>query len=340
MKKIFLGLSALALLVLAACNLSTGGMQVPNPLTTATLSAEQMQTQMVILLTQVATATGQTAGDMTATAPLPTVAMDTPTLAPGSVSTATPVPTETEVPTAVPSATLVPPTATLAPTATEGPTAAATQPTGPTFTPDPADPRARLGAPTSTDTMDNATTWVWPTGTGKYTSAAFSGGYQSVTALTGTDGWRMANPQGSAYANLYLEGTFRVNTCAGSDHYGLITRVPVLTDSDQGYLFSVTCDGRYSLRRWNGKATPKGEMKWLVDWTANAAIAKGPNQINRLGMMTSGSRLLLYANGKLLTEVADSTYATGYFGMLIGSDVTKEFTVQIDEMAYWVNPKP
>jgi hypothetical protein len=230
-------------------------------------------------------------------------------------------------------------TATTAPENTATPTATA-QPAGPTPTLDPSDPRTRLGSPKSTDPMDNASAWIWPTGTDQFTSATFSNGWQILTSLDEKDGWRIANPAGREFTNTYIEASFKTNTCSGSDHYGIILRVPVLREPDQGYLFGVTCDGRYSLRRWNSKVQPKGEMKRLVEWTASPAINAGSNQTNRLGIYAVGKRLILYANGKLLTEVQDSTFASGYFGLFVGYDVTEDLIIQVDEMSYWENPQP
>ena len=120
----------------------------------------------------------------------------------------------------------------------------------------------------------------------------------------------------------------------------LFLRVPVVNVPDQGYLCGYTCDGRYSLRRWNGEIQPKGEMKRLVDLTASSAIKTGSNRTNRLGIYAVGSRLILYVNGTLLTEVNKSTYPSGYFGVFVGADVTTNLTVHVDEMSYWLNPKP
>lgn len=339
MKRILLSVSLVIMILLAACSLPATRQQTVVPASTSTLSPDQVQTQINQMLTMMPTNTGQPAAEVTPTLSLPTVPVDTP----AGVQTATTeptleavAPTNTSAPQAEATATALPTVGVtpLSPTATQQP------PTGPTFTPAPGDPRSRLGAPTSTDNMDDPSTWVWPTGSDKYTTGAFGGGYQTVTALTGTDGWRMANPTGEPFTNLYLEATIRTTSCSGSDHYGLIFRVPVVTEPDQGYLFGFTCDGRYSLRRWNSKVGTKGEMKWLVNWTASSAIAAGANQTNRLGVMMSGSRLLVYANGKLLTEVKDSTFASGNFGVFIGADATDRLNVQVDSMSYWVNPQP
>ena len=51
-----------------------------------------------------------------------------------------------------------------------------------------------------------------------------------------------------------------------------------------------------------------------------------------------GERIVLYANGVRLVEISDSTYAEGKFGMFIGSSKTTDFTVEVDDMAYWNLP--
>lgn len=369
MKKVISSLSAiLFLMLLAACSYSGGKIQLPGAggASTPTQSPEQMQTQISSLLTSMPTNAGEQAAVGTSTPALPTIMVQTAT--PGAstaaveatavastVVAATPTPqagaevvTATAAPTtaveASPTATtMVVTTATAgapAPTVTLVMTATVTPTAGPTSTPAPGDPRTRLGNPSATDPMDKASTWIWPTGSDTYSSSTFENGVQSITALTGTDAWRLANPLGREFTNLYLESTIRTGTCSGSDHYGLMVRVPIVTEPDQGYMFDFTCDGRYSLRRWNAQVGTKGEMKWLVNWTKSSAINAGSNQTNRMGIMTVGSRLLLYANGQLLAEVQDNTFPYGYFGVLVGSDVTDKFTIQIDEMSYWENPQP
>lgn len=335
MRKIFSCLSLFVIIPLTACGIIGGGVSVQP--TQANDSV--VQTQVAQVLTSMPTNPGQTPIVVTATPLLPTVAPEVTATAPAAAQPTPTAGSQAAEPTAVPpTATATQPPA--APTATNAPAATATQPPAPAFTPPPDDPRTRLGNPTSTDPMDNATAWVWPTGSDKYTEGEFGGGFQTVTALTGTDGWRLANPAGRDFANLYLEATIRTSTCSGSDHYGLMVRVPVLKDAKQGYLFSVTCDGKYSLRRWDGTVGTKGEMKWLVNWTASSAIAAGSNQTNRQGIFTVGNRLILYANGKLLTEVKDATFPSGYFGVMIGEDNTREMIIQVDSMSYWENPKP
>lgn len=341
MRKLLPWICLLLLVSLTACSLPARSTQPQEPgsAETPTLSVDEMQTQISQMLTIMPTNTGQPQGEATATQALPTVAVETATPEDGDQG-ALPQATATTAPEAADTEPAPQATATTAPAATTAPTATATVPSGPTATLAPGDPRSRLGGATSTDHMDNANTWVWPTGSDKYTRATFGSGVQSITALTGTDGWRLANPAGREFKNLYLEATIRLGACSGSDHYGLIARVPVLEEPDQGYLFTVTCDGRYSLRRWNAEVGTKGEMRWLVNWTATPAIQTGSNKVNRIGLWAYGNRLILYANGQLLTEVQDSTYPSGYFGVVVGADNTDDLTIQVDEMSYWENVQP
>ncbi len=303
-------------ILLTSCNMI--------PTAEPTMSDADMATRVAQILTVMPTATGQAAADATATPGLPTIA---PTDA--AVPTATlevMLPAPTQEPTAEPTATLAP---TEAPTATAQPTATAV------FTPPPDDPNLKLGTASWTDDFDNGNNW--PLGADKYTGMDVRDGAMRFTGLTTTDGWRLTWPE---LADFYIEMTVRVDNCTGSDRYGVIARVPNAKEPDRGYLYGFTCDGKFSLRRWNASIGTKGEMVNLVNWTENANINKGPNQVNRLGLMAVGDRLILYANGKLLTEVKDNTFPKGYFGVFVGARETDDFTVRIDQIRYWENPRP
>ncbi len=226
-------------------------------------------------------------------------------------------PTDTSAPTEAATATI-----TQTPTVTNTP--------APTFTPSPNDPRLRLGNPTWQDNFD--TDRNWPVGDDTFSAASVTGGNMVLTGKTTLDGWRLTWPK---VADFYMEMTVKTGDCTGSDRYGMIVRVPDLKTADSGYLFGFTCDGRYALRKWDGKA-----MTSLIGWTSSSAIQAGSNQTNRLGLMAVGSRLILYANGTLLKEAQDSAFNDGGFGVFIGANQTTNFTVYIDNMAYWENPQP
>jgi len=276
----------------------------------------EMATRVAQILTSQPTATSDTGGKIP-TPMLPTV-----------MPTATTGPAITEPPTSEPTQ-VVPPSETPTPTLT----ATATQPATSTYVPPASDPTTKLGSPSWSDQMDNSN--AWPTGADQFTDVNFVDGAMRLTGLSTTDGWRMTYPEET---NFYLEAVFQVNDCKSNDRYGVIARVPVVTSPDRGYLFGFTCDGRYSLRRWNASIGAKGEMVNLVDWKSSSAINAGSSQTNRLGLMAIGDLLVLYANGQQLTEVRDATFATGYFGMFVGARETTNFTVNVNQVRVWENP--
>lgn len=283
----------------------------------------KMATRVAQILTTLPTATAQ-ADAGSATQSLPTVF---PTATIGLPATSTVAPTATSVSTATSAATV---TATQEPTATS---AASLQPTV-AYTPPASDPTTKLGGADWSDTMDSGN--YWPTGADQFTDVTFVNGAMHFKGLTTTDGWRLTYPE---LMNFYIETVFQVNDCSGADRYGLIARVPVLNSPDRGYLFGFTCDGKYSLRRWNASIGDKGEMVNLIEWKTSAAINTGSSQTNRMGLMAVGDRLILYANGQNIGEVKDSTFSKGYFGVFVGARETDEFTVRVDQVRVWENPE-
>jgi hypothetical protein len=111
----------------------------------------------------------------------------------------------------------------------------------------------------------------------------------------------------------------------------LFTRSSESTDAYIGYLFGVTCDGQYSLRTWDGE-----EFTQLISWTSSALVNTGIGKTNHLGFWAKGNRIILYVNGNKLTEIQDSTHTDGKFGVFIGSVETDNFTVEVDDISYWI----
>jgi hypothetical protein len=265
--------------------------------------------------------------------PVATSPVQPPTTAPTVTEqpTATLPPTEPPLPSETPVPSLTPlPSATPTITATATPTAVVTLVPG--------DPVGRLGPATSTDPMDSPDTWLWPLGASEFTDMQFKNGAMLVTALKDVSGWRLEASR--TLDNFYMEMAARLEKCSGSDSYGIIYRVPSLKEADQGYLFGFTCDGRYYLKSWDGKVQPEGQMTTLIRPTTSSAIQPGALVFNRLGVMAIGSRMILYANGVLLTEINDSKYSKGYWGVFINQDNTPNMVLRVDQMSYWENPKP
>ncbi|MFW5714087.1 MAG: family 16 glycoside hydrolase, partial [Brevefilum sp.] len=182
--------------------------------------------------------------------------------------------------------------------------------------------------PDWTDDMSNDDNW--PTGFNQYTTIAFENSYLKLTAETDLDGWRLSWP---FLTDFYLEASMQTPDCEDGDHYGLIFRVPAKANANKGYLFGITCDGRYSLRRWDGQ-----NMYFPVNWTASDAIVEGEDSVNKLGILARDDELTLYINGQEVNEVEDDAFLEGSFGVFVGGQVTDEFTVWVDQIRYWENP--
>ncbi len=198
----------------------------------------------------------------------------------------------------------------------------------PTATLSETDPAKSLGEPDWADSMDNGDNW--PTGYNEYTTIKFENGYLKLTGETELDGWRLSWP---FLSDFYVEAKIQTPKCEGSDHFGLMFRVPANANANKGYLFGITCDGDYSLRRWDGQT-----MYFPVDWTESSAINTGENAINTLGVMAKGADLVLYINGQKVKEVSDNAYAEGSFGVFVGSVDTEDVTIWVDQIRYWEKP--
>jgi len=316
MKKVVI-LMVLALLVLSSCSQQA----------TPTQTDSEMATKVAQILTNMPTATSQGPKDVTTTPGLPTIAVTATkppadaTVAP-TATVAPPEPTATQAASATP---VLP-----SPTATQP--AATKTPSGPTATPVTGDPRNGLGNPTWTDNMDNGDNWPTGEDPAGYTSIDFSNGVMELTGLQSIDGWRLTH---KSFGNAYIEMTVNTGTCLPQDRYGLIARVPNAAQADRGYMFVFTCGGQFAVRKWDG---PANVMTNLVNWKANAAIKSGANQTNRMGVMLSGSKLSLYANGVLVGEAQDSSWSEGVFGIFAGAHESSKYTVKVDSVSYWEQP--
>ncbi len=184
---------------------------------------------------------------------------------------------------------------------------------------------ASLGSPTWTDSMDSAGRW-YLLSTSNVTFTLDGGSLvMEVHEGGGYDEWGVA---AGAVTDFYLEITARMgNQCSGLDRYGLIFRAP---DPTQGYIFEFSCDGRFRLYKWDGE-----NYTGVQGWKSSSLILSGPNKENRLGVMTDGSDVKLFANGKLLGEYVIDSYPEGRFGLVVGSTNTDNFKVMVDSASFW-----
>lgn len=194
----------------------------------------------------------------------------------------------------------------------------------PTVTLSPDDPLLRLGNPSWKETFEktNQNFYQDENNTIRF---LYQNGALSLTAKN-PDGWVSWSMSYLKPKNFYLEATMRTEACSGDDRYGLVFRAP---DYEDGYFFGFNCDGKYALRIYSQKG-------YLIPWTANPAINAGSNQVNRIGVLAQNERYAFYANGRLLQETSESTFTeAGLFGAFIASANTVNFTVNMEEIAFW-----
>jgi hypothetical protein len=324
-----------AMFVLAGC-----APQIIEP----TFTENQLATRVNQILTSMPTQTGvptlaPTEAEQSATAEATAEPSDTATAPTDEASKKLPTiesqpateevqPTETQAAVQDPAATTAA-TVTVLATATPGipPTAPPTE-----VLPD-SDPRRTLGSPTTTDDMSSPSTWNWPLGYSEFSEMTFKDGKMILEGLSDVSGWRL--PILGPGTDMYIEMKARPQDCEGSDNYGIIFNIPVFKEADRGYLYSISCDGKYRLSKWDGKEGDDGKMTTLIWWKSNPAINTGSMVDNRLGVLVKDEKISLYANGILLDEKSDDMYRDGYFGVFVNPDLTENLTIEIDEMSYW-----
>lgn len=214
------------------------------------------------------------------------------------------------------------PTAQMAPTALPSPT-----PVVPTLEPIEGDPATILGEPDGVDTFDTAANWTL------FNNRCFRSEItdgQFVMESKGQEGvacWEVSWPN---LQNFYMQTEVTTpEQCQPDDRFGMLFRAP---DNFRGYLYGLTCDGRYSLTKWDGEETTV-----LVAPATNGAINSGPGSVNRIGVVAFGGNYLLYANGIFLTEVQDFSYTTnGKIGYFVRASSDQGFVVKYDNLAVWV----
>lgn len=286
-------------------------------------SDSQVSTQVSGVLTALPTSPASHAATQTAEA-LEVQQSATPTAEPTLPED---IPTSTLTATAT-----LPPMLTASGTATTTPLPTAT--VTPTVSPD--EPRAKLGAPTGGDTLDNATDWQWGMEANAFTQAGIQDGAMVITGLRKATGWRL--PKVDSSPDMYIEALFDSGACRNKDSYGIMFRIPDYEANNQGYMFTIACDGTWRLWEYDGTKALGGNIKVLVDWQDNKIIDRGAHKTNRIGVWTQGEDIYLYANGVLLNKdlkISNSSFADGTFGVFILPNVTVPYTMSVLEVTYW-----
>jgi hypothetical protein len=234
------------------------------------------------------------------------------------VSTPTPAYTATPLPSATPTLTLVP-------TATATFTASAVATVAPratlTLTPTVAGTLPPEGVVLMDDFSDPQS--GWDTYSDADGEAGYQGGeYRIVVHAPDTTYW--SNPQRKyELSDFSLEVDARRVKGPTTGEYGVIVRY----QSDTAYyLFTVDAEGAYGVRMMQD-----GKWKQLVDWADAKALRQG-EAVNHLRVECLGTHMRFYANGELLTEIDDKTYASGNIGLAAGTFEEGEVEARFDNL--------
>ncbi len=201
-----------------------------------------------------------------------------------------------------------------------------------TRTPPADDPKTVLGNSNWRDTLSDGKNWQLESGDVTYGDTTFSHANGKLTAVNSVRGdgmiWYLTYLD---FEDAYLEATFEIEDCSASDQYGLIVRAADYNDGI-AYYYIVTCGGQYDLRRWNLSGSTL-----LLNSLSSDVFNNGSNQSNTLGIWIEGDIIRLYANNQFLTEVQDNSITgEGHFGLFSNAVQTSNFTIHMDEIAYWL----
>ena len=263
----------------------------------------------------------------------PTLDINTAIAEAASAFSATPV-----LPTAIPTSTLTPspwPTRTPLPTwtATNTPRPLPTRTEIPSITPTRATqkPGEGLGDPTWIDEFETDDYWTLFDDECFKTSVRNGKYVQTTKRVPAGACWEVTWPK---IQDFYLETVARIaGDCGERDRYGIFFRG---ASTKRGYMFGVTCNQEFWLSYWDSETY---QRETLIDYTVNDKIKVGSGEPNKLGIQTTGDRITLYINDTMVAEVYDSTYiGKGLIGFFIASEVTENFTVEYDYLAYWDSP--
>ena len=135
--------------------------------------------------------------------------------------------------------------------------------------------------------------------------------------------------------DFYTEMTFDSGTCSGGDAYGMIVRGPEhKAGVSYGYVVSFTCDGHLWVFRLNG--VDPWDAKELVNETKNDHINTGSNRQNVIGVRADGSTLTIVANGYEIAQVKDEEFTKGRIGVFVRPSNTANYTYRLTKFVYWV----
>ncbi len=119
-------------------------------------------------------------------------------------------------------------------------------------------------------------------------------------------------------------------TCGFEDKIGLAFRVQ---NTSNYYAFVMDCTRKFRVMR-----VENGSVNWLNEWTFSRHIKYPVNRPHALGVEARGSDFTFYVDGIEIYSMQDDTFASGQFGLWVGSRVTRDLTVRYSEMEAYLLP--
>lgn len=131
-----------------------------------------------------------------------------------------------------------------------------------------------------------------------------------------------------SFSDFVLEVDAALTTGSLDSTYGILFRV---AEPQQFYRFALTGNGYYMVDRHNEDGT---WTRLIPEWEESDAINAGLNQTNHLAVRVAGGTFSVYANDRLLTEVADGHYPSGTVALSAGTFGQPGLRVAFDNLVF------
>jgi len=165
----------------------------------------------------------------------------------------------------------------------------------------------------------------WDDAFDRYTTKQYGNNKYYIEVTTSNlVAWGLANRD---VADFRLEVDAAQEAGPTNNGYGILFR---FLDRNNYYRFDISGDGFFLLSKFHD-----GEWVTLIPWTASSAINLGQVN-NRLGVEAVGNQIHVYANGALLAEVKDDTFARGNLGFFASTFSDPNLVVSYDDIKLWI----
>ncbi len=111
------------------------------------------------------------------------------------------------------------------------------------------------------------------------------------------------------------------------NEFGVVFRY---VDEDNYYLFSISSDGYYRLRK-----QIDNEWETIFGWLPSEAIEIGEGSDNHITILAEGAQLTFLVNDVLLEQIEDDTFDFGGFGLAVGTFDEGDVEIAFDNLQVW-----